>query len=818
METILHDLRYALRNLRNARGFAAIAIITLALGIGSTTAMFSVVNAVLLRPLPFRQPDRLVALGEFDTRGEIGKPRGNLSYPDFADIRARNHSFEAAAAYAANDYTLTGLAEPLHVEVAIISADLFRLLGVRPSLGRDFLPGEDQPGHHVVILSDRFWRAHFEGDPSVVGRSINLRGRAFTIIGVMPQGFQFPIRSEARDMWLTFSRQAETDDPGDTPVTAQRGNHSLQAIARLKPGVSLAQAGPELASIARALAVEYPNSNSYTGIGASPELESLVGDSRTPLLVLLAAVGLVLLIACTNIANLVLARSTSRWREIAIRTALGATRARIVRQLITESVVLATAGAALGVELASWALSGVLHLYPANLPRAQEVGIDFRVLLFAAGLAVVTGILFGLAPALQVSSPNLAGAIREGGRTTSGPSHNRLRSGLVIAETALGVMLLIGAGLLMRSFDRLSHADLGFNPRHLLTASFDLSDVRYTSDQQDGFVREFFSRLRTVPGVISAAGSLPLPLYQDGWSISFNLLDHPVSEANEPSAGFYVAVPGFFETMQIPRVRGRTFDERDQRNSTPVMVITQAFARKFFPGQDPIGRRIKIGAGEGPARASYKTREIVGVVGDIRTSNVSRAPGPAYYIPLSQLMWGPPTIVIRTAGDPNTIISDVRMILSSMDPDAPLYAVRSMDDYLALDLGRARFQTVLLGLFAGIALLLTAVGLYGVIAYAVAERTHEIGIRTALGASRADVLRMVMRRGIVLTVPGIGIGVLGALAIARFIESLLYATPPLDPLTYLAVCGILLTVGLVASYIPAFRATRVDPTVALRYE
>ncbi len=820
METLFNDVRYAFRNLLNAPGFAVTAIITLALGIGAPTAMFTVINAVLLKPLPFRAPEQLVALGEFDTRrGTGGIPNGSVSYPDFADVRSRNHSFQAVAAFKDNEYTATGFGEPRHVEVENVSAGMFQLLGTRPILGRSFLPEEDQPGHHVVILSDAFWRAHFDADPHVIGRSITLGGRLFTVVGVMPRGFQFPIRAERRDMWLTCSREAEVDDPKDTPTTAQRGNHSWEAIARLKPGVTLARANGELTSIAHALASQYPTWNSYMGIGVTPEVDYLIGETRTSLLILFGAVGLVLLIACANVANLLLARSSRRAREIAIRSAIGATQWRVIRQLITESFVLSAVGAVWGVIVAAAFLKGVLQLYPTNLPRAEEIGIDFRVLLFTAGLAILTGILFGLIPALRVSSPNLMEAIREGGRSaTAGLRHSRLRAGLVVAETALGVMLLIGSGLLIRSLGRLSHAPLGFNPAHVLTASFDLSETRYNPDQQDRFVHELTDRIRGLPGVVSAAGSVPLPLNSDGWTVSFNLLDHPLPEENRPVSGFYVVVPGFFETMQIPLIRGRTFGERDQRNSTPVMIVTEAFVKKYFRNEDPIGRRIEIGAGEGAARAAYKTRQIVGVVGDIRTSNLRKAPAPAYYIPLPQLMWGAPTLVIRTATDPNTIALGVRKVLSSMDRDAPLYAVRPLDDYLALDLGRARFQTVLLGCFAGIALLLTAVGLYGVIAYAVTQRTHEIGLRMALGASQSEVLHMVLQQGVVLTVVGITAGVLGAAALARLIQSLLFETPPRDPLTYVIVCAVLSSVALLASYIPALRATRVNPTVALRYE
>ena len=819
MEALLHDLRYGFRVLVKSPGFTVVAILTLALGIGANTAIFSIVNTVLLRPLPFPDSQRLVSLGNFDTRRSPAIPEGTVSYPDVMDVRARNHSLQEVSVYRDNDYTVTGIGEPLHVNAENVSANMLRLLGTQPSVGRGFLDTEDAPGHHVVILSDSFWRKHFNADRNVMGRALNLNGRAYTVVGVMPRGFQFPVRAEARDLWLTFSREAEVDDPKDKPFTEQRGNHSLEAIARLKPGVPLAQANADLAAIARALSAEYPASNAHEGMGARPELDSVVGDTRQPLLILFGAVGLVLLMACANVANLLLARSMSRAREIAIRAAVGASRGRIVRQLIAESLLLSLTGAVIGVGVAEWAVSAVLRLYPNNLPRALEVGIDYRVLLFTAGLAIVTGVVFGLAPALQVSKPNLTEAMRGEGRgSTSGAGHNRLRSGLVMAETALGIVLLAGAGLLIRSFNRLSHADLGFNPEHVFTATFDLSETHYNPDQQDQFIRELFTRIRALPGVSGAAGAVPLPLHDDLWSVSFNLLDHPVAEENEPDAGIYVAVPGFFETMQIPLLRGRTFDERDQRNSAPVMIVNQAFVKKYFPDEDPIGRRVKIGAGDGVARARYKTREIVGVVGDIRTSKLTIDPRAAYYVPLPQLMWGPPILVIRSATAPGTVETEVRKVLAAMDPDAPLYQVQTMEDYLALDLGRARFQTVLLGLFAGIALLLTAVGLYGVMAYTVVQRTHEIGIRVALGASRRDVLRMVLVKSVAITGVGLLIGIAGAAALTRLLASLLYQVKPLDPVVFTVVSLLLAGTSALASYIPAWRAAKVDPMVALRYQ
>ena len=775
MRTVMQDFHYAIRQLRRNPGFAAIAIVTIALGIGVTAAMFSVVNAVLLRPLPFRQPDRLVAIGEYDTRHGINtKDLGSVSYPDVSDIRSRSRALTDISVYNWDEATLTGFGEAQHVDVAHVNASFFPILGAHAYLGRTFTADEDQPGHYSAILSYRFWRTNLNGYKGVVGRTVNVNGEAYNIVGVMPPGFQFPITSDSRDLWVTLAHMQKVDMPGDTPVLAQRGFHTFNAIARLKDGVSLEQANADLRSIAQALAQEYPRENLYSGMVAIPELESLVGNVRTPLVVLLAAVGLVLLIACANVANLLLVRASDRSREIGVRAALGASRFRLIRQLVTESVALSIAGTVLGVLFASWMLSGVLRLYPENLPRADQVGIDLRVLLFSAGLAIVSGIIFGLAPSLRSASSVLAANIRAGSRTaTATRSHNRLRSGLVIAETAIGVTLLIGAGLLLRSLHRLSHVDLGFNPNHLLTANFDLSDVKYNPDQQDQFINNLMARLNHLPGVVSAAGAMPLPLSSNNYSISFNFVDHPVPESNEPVATFRAVTPGLFETMRMPLVRGRFFDGRDQRNTAPVMIVSAAFAHKFFSNENPVGKFLKIGAGEGPAREKYRTREIVGVVGDLRNENLEADPSPTYYVPLSQLMFGPPTIVVRTAGEPMALATEIGKVLRSMDPETPLYRVRTMDDYLALDLGRARFETVLLSLFAGIALLLTAVGLYGVMAQSVAQRTQEIGIRMAMGATREDVRGMVLRHATFLSFSGTAIGVVSALALARLIESLL---------------------------------------------
>lgn len=822
LDTVRADIRYAIRVLINAKGFTLIAILTLALGIGANTAMFSVVNAILLRPLPFHDPDQLVALGNYNTERPLPEiARGSLSYPDFLDVRARTHAFQEVAAYTGSEArTLTGLGDPFRVNTAQVTANIFPLLGVQAALGRTFTDAEDEAHHHVAIISNKFWRAHFNADRNVLSRTISLNGVRFEIIGVMPAGMQWPIQADAQDLWTTFSENAETEDPKDKPMTQQRGSHWIDGIARMKPGVTLAQANADLLGVSKQLASEFPIANKHNGIAASQQISYLVGDSKEPLIILFVAVGLVLLIACANIANLMLARSSGRTREMAVRTALGATRFRIVRQLVTESLVLASVGGALGYCLAGWSVAAVLRLYPANLPRAQEIGLDSHALIFTAGLAIITGVLFGLVPAMQVSAPDLTEQMRSGNTTaTAAPRQLFLRNALVVGEITIGIVLLIGAGLLMRSLQKLSRVDLGFSPDHVLTAAYDLNSARYKADEMNRFTTELVNRIRALPGVVNASGGMPIPLSDDNWSVTFDSADHPLPESERASAGFYDVQPGFFETMRIPLLRGRTFDdEHDSRNGKPSVIVSQSFAEKYFPNENPIGKILTIGAGEGEARARYKTREIVGVVGDIRKTDLTKAPIPSYYLPLPQLTWGPPILVVRTQNDPKLLVNAINKTVLAMDPESPLHQIETMDDYLALALGRARFQATLLAIFAGVALLLTAIGLYGVIAYAVGQRTHEIGIRMALGASRHQVLTMVLNRGFVLTLTGIGLGLGSALLLAKFIAALLYEIPPRDPVTYLVVAMVLGCVALFASYIPALRATKVDPVIALRYD
>lgn len=813
MDNLLKDIRYALRTLRKSPGFTIVAILTLALGIGSNTAMFSVVTAVLLRPLPFPEPDRIMQVSSTDKAGKFTAE----SYPDFLDYRQSNRSFEYLAAYHGGSKTLTGVGEPQHIVANVVTPGFFEALGVQPKLGRSFRPEEEKPGSHVVVLSEPMWRNVFQGDPAILGKAIDLDGKPYTVVGVMPDGFQFPISSKARDMWVSSAEDAESDVAGIPPSTAQRGAHWLKVIGRLKAGVTPQQAEQDITAIVGSLEKQYPETNFRRSRAVvRPQLEALIGDNRSALLILLGAVGFVLLIACVNIANLLLARGAGRRREIAIRTALGASRLRIVRQLVTESLLLSLAGTAVGIGIASWAVATLVKLYPQNLPRLSEVSVDVRVLLFSLGVAVLSAILFGLFPALQVTKVNVEESLREGGRAGSSLRHKQFRTALVVAETALGVVLLVGAGLLIRSFDRLTKVDPGFSSKNVLTLNFDLPTSKYNNEKSDQFVREFFEKLRAQPGIQSAAGTVILPMGNSLSIISFEIEGRPQPKGQDHVAAIGVVTPNYFETMKIPVLQGRTFDERDQRKAPKVIIISRALAEKYYPGENPIGKRLKIGTNDEPGEDPW--REIVGVVGDIRNTNLSAPPAPMYYVPFPQLIWGAPTIVVHTNTDPVAAAPTVRNVLHEMDPQLPLYEVKTMDDYLALSVGRQRFQTILLSCFAGIALLLTAVGLYGVMAYSVAQRTREIGIRMALGATEQEVRKMVLSAGAKMAGIGLAIGIVGALVLTRFMQSMLYEMKSHDPVTFVGVCVVLGAVALLASYIPARRATKVDPVVALRYE
>jgi putative ABC transport system permease protein len=817
METLLQDIRYGLRMLLKAPGFTAVAVITLALGIGGNTAMFSVVDAVLLKPLAFPHSERLISVNETDSR-RPGKP-DTFSYADFFDYRAQNHTFEGMATYRDASFNLTGVGQPQHLEGEVVSSDFFSVLGIKPALGRGFRREEEQAGRWVVVLSHQLWQSQFGSDPGIIGRTITLDNRAYTVIGIAPAGFEFPVQYPAPQLWGSLARDA--DPSGGTPATAptNRGAHFVSVIGRLKPGVTLASAQADTNIIAQRLARHYADSNSRRSVSMLiPELQRLVGDVRPALLVLLAAVGFVLLIACANVANLLLAHASKRHREITVRAALGAPRRRLVRQLLTESLVLGVVGGGLGLGLASWILIAIVHFEAGNIPRLEQVGLNFPVLGFTALVSIAASLLFGMAPAWHTARTDLAETLKEGGRGAAGSAgSNRLRAGLVIAETAIGVVLLVGAGLLLRSFIQLIRVDPHFNPHHVLALSFNLPSSRYNDAKTINFYDQLLPRLRALPGAEEVGAAWPLPFSGDDAIISFDIQGRPSPPGQHPLADLAVVSPGYFHTMGISLLKGRDFSAHDEATSAPVVIISQSFARQYFPNQDPVGQHMQPGVSKSDKEPPM--REIIGVVADIKHGSLSDDFTPRYYLPYSQGMFGPPlSIVVRSAGNPVAQLDAVSNAIHGMDKELAVYGVHTMDEMMSTSANQPRFDTFLLSLFAAIALLLTAVGLYGVMAYSVVQKTHEIGIRMALGADPADLLRMVLRRTIVLVAAGLGLGIVIGMGVTRFLAGMLFAVHPLDWPTYAGVSVVLLGVGLLAGYVPARRASRVDPMVALRYE
>jgi predicted permease len=843
MQTLLQDIRYGLRILWKSPGFTLVAVLTLALGIGANTAIFSIVNSVLLRPLPFPQPDQLVSLNEKDMRSDLKAGAVvNTSYPDFFDWRSQNRVFENMAAFRYTSSTLIGAGTPLHIDAEIVTAEFFTVLGVPPSVGRGFRPEEENG--RFAVLSHELWQSKYSSDPEIAGKSITLQGKPYTVVGVAAEGFRFPIDSRAPQLWTTLGE--DTYAPaGDKPATTLRGQHMFDVIARLKPGVSLDQAQAEMNVIAEALARQYPNDNGKRfATAVLPEKERLVGDTRPALLMLLAAVGCVLLIACANIANLMLARATKRSKEIAIRAALGAGRSRVIRQLLTESVLLALAGGTLGLIFSALGMRVLLRLSPEDVPRLAQSGLDWHVLVFTLLVAVATGLVFGLAPGIHASRTNLSGSLHERSQDSGGGQH-RLRAALVVAETAMGLILLVGAGLLIRSFYGLLHANPGFDPHHVLTLRVNLPDSRYSEEKQIAFYHDLLESLQALPGVVSAGGIVPLPLTRSDINTTFAIEGRPVPEAEEPSAGLRVISPSYFQTMKIPLIRGRAFDARDSEKAPPVVIINEELARRFFPNEDPVGKRIRPGVS---VHGNPPMREIVGVVGGVKDRSLRGEFRPEFYVAYPQAMILDLTICMRTVGDPTKLTGAVqnsiasiasmnkdlpvvsiramddyvaaaaRNQIASMDKELPVFNIRTMEDYIGVALGKSRFDTLLLTLFASLALVLTMVGIYGVMAYTVVQRTREIGIRIALGATRGDVVRMVLGKSFVITGLGLLLGIAGATALTRLLSSFLYHVRAVDPLTFITVSVLLGAISLVASYIPAWRAARVDPMVALRYE
>jgi putative ABC transport system permease protein len=797
METFLHDLRFGGRLLIKKPAFTAIAVITLALGIGANTAIFSVVNSVLLRPLPYPAPERLVTM------------RSNQSLPDLEDVRSRSQSFEyfGGAVMQAQDYT--GEGEPLQVQAALINADLFKALGAKAVIGRTISDEEDRFGADpVVLLAHGFWQRNFGGDANIVGKTIQLSGKTYTVIGVMPADFIMP--TETPDVWASVRVV--------NPIAAQfRGVHFLRTYIRLKPGVSLSQALSEMEGIDQWLARQYPEENKGRRTVLLSLHERVVANTRSALLILLGAVGLVLLIACANFANLLLARAAGRRQEIVIRAALGAGRWRLIRQMLTESTMLAVLGGAGGLLLAKWGVDLLTALKPANLPRLSSIGIDGWVLAFTLGVSILTGIVFGLVPALSASKLDVNEALKEGGRaSTGGISRHRVRSFLVVSEIALALVLLIGAGLLIKSIWRLRTIDPGFDPENLLTMRIELPEARYKEiPKQIQFRERALEAVNAIPGAQAAMIS-ELPMTEN---LMHNFVIDgrpPLAPGEEPELETRTVAGGYFRTMGIPVLQGRDFTAQDRADAPPVGLVNESFVREYFPNENPIGARIAWARGN-PRR----WMSIIGIVGDVKHYGLNLPELPAFYNsyeqqdqPWKRWMY----LAVRADGNTGALAGQVKNQIWSVDKQIPVTKLRTMTDVMAASLAAQRFNMTLMGIFAAVALVLAAIGIYGVISYSVTQRTHEIGIRMALGAETSDVLRIVLRQGLQLAGIGVAIGIGAAFALTRVMSSLLFGVSTTDPVIFAGISIILTGVALGAAFIPARRATKVDPMIALRYE
>jgi putative ABC transport system permease protein len=810
MDTLLQDLRYAVRLLLKSPVFAGIAILTLALGIGANTAIFTVVNAVLLRPLAFRDPSRLVLVAE-----KSKYPTISTSYENYVDWRDQSHTFESLEATRGTTITLTGAGDPERLNARMMTANIFPLLGVNARLGRAFLPEEDRAGGSpVVLLSYGLWQRHFGRSHDVIGKSLSLDAQPYTIVGVLPSGFQV---LQPADVFLPFTPWAKTlpDDRNWHP--------GIFVVGRLKAGVSRKQARTEMVGITKRLEEQYPIYNTGTSADVVGLQEQMVQNVRPALMLLIGAVTFVLLIACANVANLLLARATVRGREVAIRTSMGATRWRVVRQLLTESVLISLAGGALGLLLAWAAIGPLLKISADSVPQAFSVGLDRWVLAFTVGVSLVTGVVFGIVPALRTAKLDLRETLNEGSRgSTMGPGQHRLRGSLVALEIALAMLLLVGAGLLLRSFSRLQDIAPGFQADHLLVADLPLSQTTYAKpEQRFEFYDRLVERAKTLPGVRSAAAASFLPVSGGGGLLHFNIAGRPPKSPQDYIAtGYRTITPNYFETLGVPLLQGRLFRSADNERGPAVVLINVTMAHTYFPGEDPLGKRIQVGATPDPDPQNPQM-EIVGVVGDV-LQGLGLDPKAEMYLPYRQADQVLPvfqlSVVLRTAGDPLLQATALRSALAEIDPNQPLVKVRTMEDNMAATVAQPRFRTWLIGIFAALALLLAAVGIYGVMSYSVTQRTNEIGIRVTLGAQSADVFRIVVGEGLRLALVGVGIGLLAALILTRVLQGFLFGISASDPLTFTCVAVLLTFVGIAAAFFPARRATRVDPIVALRYE
>jgi predicted permease len=810
-DTMGQDLSYGLRQLRRNPGFSLVAVLTLALGIGANTAIFSVINAVLLTPLPYADAGRLVSVYQRTQGGSYNV----FSAPNYIAWRDHAQAFQSLAVYTSKSYNLASATEVEHITGQPVTASLFPLLGVNPILGRTFEAQEDLPGGpKVVVLSYPFWQKHYGGARNVIGTTLKLDGEGYTILGVMPRGFQ--IAQSAGEFWVPLQLS-----PAD-PNSAARGLHWLFGLGRLKPGMTFGQAESQSNSLAPQLAKEYPQTDAGFGLQLFPLLEDVVGTVRPVLRILLACVGLVLLIACVNVANLLLARATGRQREMALRVVLGASRARVIRQLLTESVLLALAGGVLGLVLAFCSVRLLASLAPdGSIPRIENIAVDRLALLFTLIATLVTGFAFGLVPALQASKFGLNEALKESGRGADpGRGGRRLRRALVVSEVAVALMLLIGAGLMVVSFERLQRANLGFDPNHILTLRVSIPATKLSREQLANFRRALVDGAAALPGVKSVALARNLPLSGTDPSLFFTIPGQPpVAPGQEPIARARFVSPDFFRTLNIPIRKGRDFTGQDGAGAPGVVIISESMARQFWHGQDPIGKPMKPGY---PASSVVCT--VVGVAGDVRQFlSIDEPPVayypydqiPASYVPLLESYF---TLTIRTVGKHEDLAAAVRAQIHGVDPNVPVYDVQTMDDLVREAAASNRFQMLLFGVFAGVGLVLAAVGIYGVISYSVTHRTHEIGIRMALGAKRGEVLKLIVSDGLRLALGGSALGLAGALGLSRFLSGLLYGVKATDPATFAVVFFVLLAVALLACYLPARRATKVDPMVALRYE
>ena len=806
MTTFWQDLRYGARMLLKHRGFTLVAVLTLALGTGANTAIFSLVNAVLLRPLPYSDPQRLVMLWE--DQSAIGFPRGDAAPADFADWKAQASTFEDMAAFDYRGFNLTGGGEPEKVSAFGVTANLFPLLGVQPVAGRNFTAEEDQPGGpKAVMLSYGLWQRRYGGEMSIIGRDILLNDEKYTVAGVMPSDFQF--MQDFISLWVPAALTKEQ--------LADHDNHYLTVVGRIRPDATFQQASAEISAISERIAHDHPDEAKDLAAAVVPLREQLTGEVRRPLLFLLGAVALVLLIACTNIASLLLSKAAARRKEIAVRAALGASRLRLVRQLLTESILLATAGGTFGLLIAMWSFALLKQLVPPTMAKSVTLELDLPALAYAVGISLITGILFGLIPALQASKIEVNETLKQAGGRSAGAG-GKLRGTFVVAEIAMALVLLIAAGLLIQTVFNLRGQYAVLQPEKLLTLRTGLIGKKYAeADRRVAFYDQVLERVRALPGVTAAGYTTSVPLQWKGGATGFTIEGQPTTPGTRPNAIHRQVSAGYFQTLGIGLKEGRYFDEHDTGNSLPVVVVNETLARQYWPDESALGKRIKLGF---PANAPWLT--IAGIVADVRQMGMDAPVKAEMYIPYRQIAnyawFAPRDLVIRTSGEPLALVAAVRQEIYAVDPNEPLSNIATMEELLTEETGSRRIGMILLSLYSGLALLLASLGIYGVLSYVVAQQTPEIGVRMALGAARRDILAMVVKKGMRWTATGVAIGAMAALGLNRLMASLLFGISATDPLTFAAVAGFLAAVALLACYLPARRAANVDPMVALRYE